>query len=491
MKSITSKTLGVLIVIMLLIGATVSTVLYMTKQNSVEAGFLAYKSNLNKQMSVILQEPLYVYDADVSQAIINSFSDDKNITSITVVDQRNKKLAEMSKSQQSDESLTVDIEWEGKAIGKVIIELSHSESNQQLAQATRQAISSIALFVVLISAAVFFILQKLVLKPLSEVNSTLADIAGGGGDLTARINVKSSDEIGQLGTSFNSFIATVQDIVQDMAGAANQLKTVSGNVQSIKDQTIQNTSAQIELTDNSVHSMQELDRATQEIAGSTESAVHKAEHVRLVASQSHQAVNANIGSIETLVGNLEHTASEVSSLKQASDNIGSVLDVIKGIAEQTNLLALNAAIEAARAGDSGRGFAVVADEVRALASKTHASTEEIENIIQKLQMQAEASYRATQESKAMVAQTIDSAAETGNALEQINSEIDAMNDMIVTISSACEEQSTISSMVRDDMDKLSSGSTQLTKNNEILDRETSHLLQLGNQLVTQVQKFKY
>lgn len=491
MKSITTKTLSVVTVIMLLIGATVTASVNWYNGNKLEQEFQVYKNNLRNQMSVILQEPVYVYDAAVSQAILESFKGDGNIVGITVVDQRGKELAKLNGSIQADERFDIQLEWEGSNIGKVSIALTHQLIEAELAGSTKQAMMAVVLFLILIGSAVVITLQKLVLKPLSDVNKVLGDIATGGGDLTARIPVQSNDEIGQLASSFNAFISTVQEIVNDMAGASNRLEQVTGHVQAIKDQTVQSTNEQIALTDSSATSMRELDSATQEIASSTESAVAKANQAKDVAAQSQVSVRANIDNISSLVANLEHTASEVSSLKHASDNIGSVLDVIKGIAEQTNLLALNAAIEAARAGESGRGFAVVADEVRALASKTHDSTEEIESIIQELQSQAEASFKATQESKAMVAKTIDTAEQTGQALTEISEEIDYMSDMITTISSACEEQSVISNLVSQDMGKLADGSGTLARNSEVLNSETDNLVAVGEQMVSQVKRFRY
>ncbi len=491
MKSITSKTLGVLVGLMIIIGIIASFALNMSNSQKLEDNFAVYKQNLTNQIAIILQEPVYVYDAAVSQAIVDSFKGDLNIVGIKVTDQRQKPLAELSKQGEVNESLNIPILWENKSIGYVDIELTHQVMSNELSALNKQAMLTVAAFIILMTVAVSLILQKLVLRPLSDVNNVLADIAGGGGDLTARIPVKSEDEIGQLATSFNSFIETVQTIVKDMAGAAAQLESVTASVREVKDNTTTGTHVQSELTQNSVTSMLELDRATQEIASSTETAVQKANQAVNVASESRNSVEGNMGNIHALVQNLEQTADEVSSLKKASDNIGSVLDVIKGIAEQTNLLALNAAIEAARAGESGRGFAVVADEVRALASKTHDSTEEIESIIQELQTQAETSYQSTQESKNMVSETIERATSTGQALEHISEEINAMSDMILTISSACEEQSTVSRLVSNDMGKLEEGSRALSDSSQVLEQQTEQLFDVTSHMVEQLNKFKY
>jgi methyl-accepting chemotaxis protein len=134
---------------------------------------------------------------------------------------------------------------------------------------------------------------------------------------------------------------------------------------------------------------------------------------------------------------------------------------------------------------------VVADEVRALASKTHESTSEIESIIGDLQSQAETSYQATQAGKEMVSQTISSAEGTGESLVQINQEMNSVNDMITMIASASEEQSNVTSAVTADMESLSLGAQSLSEDSKQLQQATEDLLEVGHQMVTQVNRFKY
>ncbi|MGL6316123.1 methyl-accepting chemotaxis protein [Vibrio sp. WXL103] len=491
MKSITAKILTFLTLLLTLVGVLVSVVLYSVNSGNLKQEFELEKANLSQQIGVILQEPVYVYDRVVIQSIIDSFKGNQMVASMEVVDHRNRELARTTTKQPVSESLSVPLSWEGESIGEVRVGISDVVISQTLERSMWQTILTMIVTISLVGIASVIVLQRLVLQPLQRVNNVLGDIASGGGDLTSRIPVDREDEIGQLSTRFNAFIETIQAIIQDMSIASNSLDAASSEVTAMMERSRSANRQQMELTVSSVTNISHLDLATQEIAKSTESTVSKANGACNVAEQSRQAIEDNIGNIGLLVSNLEQTAQEVSALKQTSDNIGSVLDVIKGIAEQTNLLALNAAIEAARAGESGRGFAVVADEVRALASKTHESTTEIESIIEELQQRAEASFNVTQSSKGMVDQTMDQAQQTGIALEQIAAEMTGINDMVVMISSACEEQSNVTQLVSKDMSALKQGAERLEQDSGHAKEVVGKLVAVGRQLSGQIERFRY
>ncbi|WP_264874231.1 methyl-accepting chemotaxis protein [Vibrio agarivorans] len=491
MKSITAKILTFLTVLLVLVGVLVSAVLYSVNSGNLKEEFTAEKQNLTKQLSIILQEPVYVYDRAVIQSIIDSFNGNQMIASVEVVDHRNRELARTATNQVAVESLSIPLAWEGNPIGEVNVGISDAMIAQTLERSMWQTIITMVVTISLVGAASVVVLQRLVLQPLQRVNNVLGDIASGGGDLTSRIPVDREDEIGQLSTRFNAFIETIQTIIKDMSVASNSLDSASSEVTAMMERSRTANRQQMELTGSSATNISHLDLATQEIAKSTESTVSKANEACDVAEQSRRAIDDNIDNIGLLVNNLEKTAEEVSALKQTSDNIGSVLDVIKGIAEQTNLLALNAAIEAARAGESGRGFAVVADEVRALASKTHDSTTEIESIIEELQQRADSSFNVTQSSKGMVDQTMAQAQQTGVALEQIAAEMTGINDMVIMISSACEEQSNVTQLVSNDMSALKQGAEQLEQDSGHAEEVVGQLVSVGRQLSSQIERFKY
>ena len=167
-------------------------------------------------------------------------------------------------------------------------------------------------------------------------------------------------------------------------------------------------------------------------------------------------VQKTIEAINIVVEKIEHTATVIQALEKSSDDIASVLDVIRGIADQTNLLALNAAIEAARADEQGRGFAVVADEVRTLAKRTQNATQDIQGMIEILQSNAHSAVNEMQDSVEQTQLSVEQAGEAGKALQLIEGAINHINDMNMQVASAAEEQSVVAEQINQSVTNISS-----------------------------------
>ncbi len=297
---------------------------------------------------------------------------------------------------------------------------------------------------VLISLVLLVLLMTSLLKPLNGLHQSLKDINGGQGDLTKRLPILRRDDFGLVANEFNGFLGHLQKLIGEVMDSSHKLKS-----------SINDTSGQSEQAENQLQmQLQELDQlatAMHEMAATATEVAQHAQHAAEAANAANQeteqgalVVSRSTQAIARLATEMEDTMASVNELAQLSRNIESILSVITGIAEQTNLLALNAAIEAARAGESGRGFAVVADEVRSLASRTQQSTQEIGDMIERLQSGVRLAENKMKQSQELAALTSVDAAEANEVLARIRDAIGRINDMNLQIATAAEEQSATS-----------------------------------------------
>jgi methyl-accepting chemotaxis protein len=329
-----------------------------------------------------------------------------------------------------------------KVIRKAIEKNRAAMTNKVEAHAARtnQMLLWGTLVVILLSAAMTWVLVKMLLNPMHRLTGTLQEIAAGDGDLTSRVEVLGNDEIAKLGGAFNTFADKIHNTVSRVIAASHRVRTGAEELTALNRQILSASQSQQDQSDQIATAINELSATTHTVSENANDASVATQDIYTQADHVQATLNDAMGAMTQLVAEIQNSSDIVSTLEQNVESIASILDVIRGIAEQTNLLALNAAIEAARAGEQGRGFAVVADEVRSLASKTQASTGEIQHMIEQLQSTAKQSVSAMQTSSSVGNRTVEHAQQTNTSLEAMNTAIAVINEMNDHMATAANEQ---------------------------------------------------
>jgi len=347
-----------------------------------------------------------------------------------------------------------------------------------------------ALALLLVIGVLAGLFSRTIVQPIVQVRDNLDDMAAGDGNLTHRLNLGRSDELGELAGSFNRFVEKIHVLVQQVAGTTNQLSGLVGDVAQQAQRSERAMDGQRHETDQVATAINEMTAAAQEVARSAQQAADAAQQTDREGQAAKREVDLCVAQINDLVGEVRSSSDSLDTLRQDVQGIVGVLEVIRSIAEQTNLLALNAAIEAARAGEAGRGFAVVADEVRALASRTQQSTGEIQQMIDRLRGTTEGSVSAMQRASDMAERTRGQANQAGQSLDAIAQLIGTINSMNAQIASAAEEQTAVAEEINRSVHQIAGGVDSVADDAAKGARTATELNGLGERLRQLVGQFR-
>ncbi|BBT38525.1 chemotaxis transducer [Pseudomonas putida] len=278
-------------------------------------------------------------------------------------------------------------------------------------------------------------------QTLGNLGAAMDKVAAG--DMTVSFKAHSRDELGELGQGFNQTVLRIRELIDQVGRTVSTVEEQAGQVLEVSVRSNQAVSGQREQIEQVATAMNQMSATSQEVARSAALAAEGAQQVNRESATGRGLVENQQNSITRLAGEIDQSVVAVNQLAGDSQAIGRVLEVIRSIAEQTNLLALNAAIEAARAGEQGRGFAVVADEVRTLARRTQDSTEEIAQMIQRLQAGVDAAVTAMGSSHQMAAGTVDEARQVQQALGNILGAVGGIVAQNQQIAAAVEQQTAV------------------------------------------------
>lgn len=339
-------------------------------------------------------------------------------------------------------------------------EIREETRQQAMSYVTVAAIVMLAYAGLIVVPATLFLIRRAIVGPIRRTAEVMRDIAEGEGDLTKRIEVISTDEVGQLAERFNAFAQKVHDLVSEVIQATHEVASAATEIAASSEEMARGMGEQKDQVMQISAAVEQMSASVVEVAQKSMDAAQNAEESGRVAEDGGAVVSDTVQTMRHIRESVSASSKIVEELGRRGDEIGEIIAVINDIADQTNLLALNAAIEAARAGEHGRGFAVVADEVRKLADRTTQATEEVAKTIRAIQTETKVAVERMDSGNKQVEQGVVRASEAGESLERIMTRAREVSGMIQSIAAAAEQQSAAGTQISRGVESISAVTTQ-------------------------------
>lgn len=348
----------------------------------------------------------------------------------------------------------------------------------------------LAIILIVIALILIQVFTKSIIKPVEMVADRMEELAGQGGDLTQAIDVQSHAELIHLSTGFNQFREKVRELLELAKQSGVRVMHMSTDSKDNAQKTHQHISTQQSEVNTIVTAITEMSATAQEVASTASSAADNASAATQSVKDTESEVSVASKQASELSQEISSATDAVKAVSVRTDDIRKILDVIGSIAEQTNLLALNAAIEAARAGEQGRGFSVVADEVRALASKTAESVGEISQVITSLQQEVTHTVNIIEEGSVKANNAASCATDAFEKMQETVAQIEEINQHIIQIAAAAEEQSQVSEELNQNMVVISDATNEVAILSEASEVSATDIHQSAHELIELLNKLK-
>ncbi|MBA1248628.1 MULTISPECIES: methyl-accepting chemotaxis protein [Pseudomonas] len=380
---------------------------------------------------------------------------------------------------------------------KIIADFSNDESkllgvrNEAMQSAEQVAIWTLiggGILAALAAIVIAFSLSVSIKRRLNDAIQVAQAIAAG--RLDTQIRSTGEDEIGSLLKAFNAMQQRLREMISEIKGGAEQLLTAARDISNTSEQLAVAARDQSSSASSMAATVEELTVSISHVSTSANEAHGISTDSGKRSIQGGNVIKQTLDSMTQIAGTVQSSAEQISELDRHADQITSIVNVISEIAEQTNLLALNAAIEAARAGDQGRGFAVVADEVRLLAQRTGKSTQEIADMIKKIQASTQDAVSSMNVGVTQVNQGVELAHSASQAIDEIRSGSDRIISVVDQISMALREQSAASQDVARSVERIAQMAETNSHSIESASRNASSIQHLAQSLDKQVAQFR-
>lgn len=450
----------------------------------------------DRQLAVALETRIEAFYSEMLEAV-DAYVDENRVLGNSLMSNARRIGVEIDTDLVA---LSLELQQRAQAISLEVVEAGSkvTTAGQGMNTAARQVeqtsdwLFSAALWVmvilVVIGAVYSTVLKSNIHRPITQLRTALEHIEHDS-DLAYRVNVESRDEMGVMGQALNKMMAHFQEVVAQVRRASQELRSATEQSGEVMQQTQRCAHQQQSATDQVAVAINQMAATVEEVARHANSASDTATEASCASEEGRETVTKTITLMSALSDSMRIANEAIARVSVDTGNIGSVLDVIRGISEQTNLLALNAAIEAARAGEQGRGFAVVADEVRTLAQRTQESTQEIQEMISRLQEGSGNAVKVMEAGVSSAEQAVQQATAAGESLQKINEAVTSIVNINTQIATATHQQSATADEINRNISEITEYAAKTSEGASQTTRACEEQEHLSEELTLLVNKF--